>query len=125
LELNYKKNKFKMKTLPEINWNDFMKVEIRTGTVRTAERFSEARKPAYKMTIDFGKYGVRKTSAQLTTHYQAAELIGKQVLAVLNFPPKQIATLMSECLVLGAVDEDGAVTLLQTERQTENGLRVG
>ncbi len=107
-----------------LTWSDFEKVEIRTGTVVAAEPFPQARKPAYKLTIDFGESGIKRTSAQLTKLYQANDLIGKQVVAVVNFPPKQIATFMSECLVLGAVAEDGAVTLLQTERPTQNGLRI-
>ena len=107
-----------------LTWIDFEKVEIRTGTIITAETFPQARKPAYKLTIDFGTLGTKRTSAQLTTLYQADELIGKQVVAVVNFPPKQIATFMSECLILGAVADDGTVTLLQTERLTANGLRI-
>ncbi|ADB42098.1 tRNA-binding protein [Spirosoma linguale] len=107
-----------------ISWPDFEKVEIRTGTVLAVETFPQARKPAYKLTIDFGELGTKRTSAQLTKLYQPDDLIGKQVVAVVNFPPKQIATFMSECLVLGAVDNDGTVTLLQTERPTENGLRI-
>lgn len=107
-----------------LTWTDFEKVEIRTGTIIAAETFPQARKPAYKLTIDFGSLGIKRTSAQLTTLYQANELIGKQVVAVVNFPPKQIATFMSECLILGAVADDGTVTLLQTERATANGLRI-
>ncbi|AUD05146.1 tRNA-binding protein [Spirosoma pollinicola] len=107
-----------------ITWTDFEKVEIRTGTVMAVEAFPKARKPAYKLTIDFGELGTKRTSAQLTKLYQAEELVGKQVVAVVNFPPKQIATFMSECLVLGAVTDDGTVTLLQTERPTQNGMRI-
>ena len=107
-----------------ITWSDFEKVEIRTGTVVAVEAFPQARKPAYKLTIDFGELGIKRTSAQLTTLYQMDELVGKQVVAVVNFPPKQIATFMSECLVLGAVANDSTVTLLQTERPTQNGLRI-
>jgi len=108
-----------------LSWADFEKVEIRTGTILSAEPFPQARKPAYKLTIDFGDFGTRRTSAQITKLYRPDELVGKQVVAVVNFPPKQIATFMSECLVLGAVAADGTVTLLQTERPTENGLRIG
>jgi tRNA-binding protein len=108
-----------------LSWADFEKVEIRTGTIMSAEPFPQARKPAYKLTIDFGPMGTRRTSAQITRLYNVADLIGKQVVAVVNFPPKQIATFMSECLVLGAVDDDGTVTLLQTERPTQNGVRIG
>ena len=113
-----------MQTEP-LTWTDFDKVEIRTGTITAAEPFPQAKKPAYKLTIDFGESGVKRTSAQLTKLYQPGELVGKQVVAVVNFPPKQIATFMSECLILGAVAADGTVTLLQTERTTANGLRIG
>lgn len=111
-------------TTEPLTWSDFEKVEIRTGTVLAVEPFLQARKPAYKLTIDFGPLGTKRTSAQLTALYQADALVGKQIIAVVNFPPKQIATFMSECLVLGAVGENGTVTLLQTERLTENGLRI-
>ena len=107
-----------------ITWDDFEQVEMRTGTIVAVEAFPQARKPAYKLTIDFGDV-TRHTSAQLTALYRMEELVGKQVVAVVNFPPKQIATFMSECLVLGAVAADGTVTLLQTERKTENGQRIG
>ena len=109
----------------QLSWADFEKVEIRTGTIMSAEPFPQARKPAYKLTIDFGPLGTRRTSAQITRLYNVADLIGRQVVAVVNFPPKQIATFMSECLILGAVDDDGTVTLLQTERPTQNGVRIG
>lgn len=109
----------------EITWGDFMKVEMRVGTIMEAEVFEKARRPAYKMMVDFGEYGQRKTSAQITKLYQPEELIGKQVIAVVNFPPKQIANIMSECLVMGAVGDDGEVTLLQPERPTKNGMRIG
>lgn len=108
-----------------ISWNDFEKVEIRTGTILTAEEFPEARKPAWKLTIDFGKLGVLKSSAQITSLYRREDLIGKQVVAVVNFPPKQIGPFLSECLVLGAYTENGEVVLLQTERGVDNGLRIG
>ena len=108
-----------------LSWDNFMKVEMRVGTITEAEIFAEAQHPAYKIKIDFGKFGTRKTSAQVTKHYSAGELIGKQVIAVINFPPKQIATMMSECLLLGAVGEENEVILIQPERQTENGLRIG
>ncbi|MDR2145383.1 MAG: tRNA-binding protein [Tannerella sp.] len=107
-----------------INWNDFSKIEIRVGTVLSAEIFKEARQPAYKISIDFGHLGVRKTSAQITKLYLPEELIGKQVIAVVNFPPKQIANIQSECLVLGAVNDD-EVTLLTTDKPVENGLKIG
>ncbi|GAB3505499.1 tRNA-binding protein [Spirosoma knui] len=107
-----------------LTWAEFEHVDIRTGTIITAEPFPQARKPAYKLTIDFGDFGIKRTSAQLTKLYQPQDLIGKQVVAVVNFPPKQIANFFSECLVLGAVADDGTVTLLQTERPTPNGLRI-
>jgi len=110
---------------PLLNWNEFMKVEMRVGTIVNAEPFKEARKPAYKLVVDFGTLGQRKTSAQITDLYKVEELPGKQVIAVVNFPPKQIANLMSECLVLGSVAENGHVTLLQPERPVENGSRIG
>jgi tRNA-binding protein len=112
-------------TQAPISWADFEKVEIRTGTIIHAEVFTEARKPAYKITIDFGSFGTRRTSAQVTNLYTPETLLGKQVVAVVNFPPKQIGPFMSECLLLGAVTPDGTVTLLQTEQSAENGLRIG
>lgn len=111
-------------TNEQITWADFEKVEIVTGTIITAEPFPQAHKPAYKLTIDFGSKGTKRTSAQLTKLYLPADLVGKQIVAVINFPPKQIATFMSECLILGAVADDGTVTLLTTERATENGVRI-
>lgn len=111
-------------SINDLSWNDFMKVEMRVGTVISAEVFKEAHKPAYKLVIDFGPMGTRKTSAQITKLYTPASLIGKQVIAVINFPPKQIANIQSECLVLGAVNND-EVTLLTTETAVTNGLRIG
>jgi len=107
-----------------INWNDFEKIEIRVGTIISAEIFKEARKPAYKITIDFGDFGIKKTSAQITKLYILEEIIGKQVIAVVNFPTKQIANIQSECLILGAVNED-EVTLLTTDKLVKKGLRIG
>ncbi|WP_276390986.1 tRNA-binding protein [Eudoraea chungangensis] len=109
----------------ELTWNDFLKVEIRVGTIISAEKFEEARNPAYKMMVDFGDFGMKKTSAQITKLYTPEEIVGKQVVAVVNFPPKQIANLMSECLVLGAVGEQNEVTLIQSERKVPNGTRIG
>lgn len=108
----------------DLTWDNFQKVDIRTGTIISAEPFEKAHKPAYKMTIDFGELGIKKTSAQITDKYRPEDLIGKQVVAVVNFPPKQIADMMSECLVLGAMEEDG-VNLLQTSLPGKNGVRVG
>lgn len=108
---------------PEISYADFEKIEIRTGTILHAEPFPEARKPAYKITIDFGEFGIRKTSAQVTRLYQPEQLPGMQVVAVVNFPAKRIAGFKSECLLLGAVEGD-AVTLLTPARPVPNGLRI-
>jgi len=113
-----------MKT--QINWNDFEKIDIRVGTITDVQPFEKARNPAYKLWIDFGtEIGVRKTSAQITTFYNIEELKGKQVLAVVNFPPKQIADFMSECLVLGAVGNQKEVTLLTVDLPVKNGLAIG
>ena len=110
----------------EISWSDFQKLDIRVGTVERAEAFLEARKPAIKLWINFGsEIGVRKTSAQITDHYLPDDLVGLQVLAVLNFAPKQIGPFMSECLVLGAIEEDGSVVLLGLNITVTNGLTVG
>ncbi len=108
-----------------IEWNDFAKIEMRIGTVVSCVIFEEVKNPAYKMHIDFGAFGIRKTSAQVTKLYKPEDLKGKQVVAVLNFPPKQIANIMSECLILGAIGDDKAVTLLVPEREIENGTKVG
>ena len=107
-----------------LSWADFEKVEMRVGTVIEAHDFPEARNPSYQLLIDFGsEIGQRKTSAQLTSLYKKEELVGKQVIAVVNFPKKQIANFMSECLVLGAV-EGKNVTLLTPDKDVENGLRI-
>ena len=111
-----------MKT--EINWDDFSKIDIRVGTIIDAQIFEKARNPAYKVWIDFGEEGIKKTSAQITQLYGANEIIGKQVLAVINFPPKQIADFMSECLLLGAVGDNKEVTLLSTDKPCVNGLKI-
>lgn len=107
-----------------LTWTDFEKVEMRVGTILEANDFPKARNPSYQLIIDFGEeIGQRKTSAQITKRYHKDELIGKQVVAVVNFPKKQIANFMSECLVLGAVDGKN-VTLLRTDKPVENGLRI-
>ncbi|PJR03879.1 tRNA-binding protein [Avrilella dinanensis] len=108
----------------QINWEDFAKIDIRVGTIIDAQIFEKARNPAYKVWIDFGGEGIKKTSAQITNLYDLNELIGKQVLAVINFPPKQIADFMSECLLLGAVGENKDVTLISVDKPCENGLRI-
>ncbi len=113
-----------MKESNTISWNEFSKVEIRVGTITDAEVFEKAKKPAYKLKIDFGDQGIKKSSAQITKRYSISELVGKQVVAVVNFPHKQIADFMSECLVLGVVDGD-SVVLLQPDKIVKNGLRIG
>ncbi|NJO88383.1 MAG: tRNA-binding protein [Chloroflexia bacterium] len=108
-----------------ITFNDFMKVDIRTGTVVAVEDFPEARKPAFKLTIDFGSdIGVKRSSAQITVRYKKEELVGRQIVAVVNFPPRQIANFFSEVLVLGSVDTEGVVVLLTPDARVENGLRI-
>ncbi len=108
-----------------ITYQDFEKVEMHVGTILAATDFPKARKPAYQLTIDFGeKIGIKRSSAQITALYDKDALIGKQVIAVTNFPPRQIANFFSEVLVLGSVDTEGVVTLLQPERVVENGLRI-
>lgn len=107
-----------------ITWNDFEKVEMRVGTILEANDFPEARKPAYQLTIDFGaEIGIKKSSAQITKRYAKVDLVGKQIIAVVNFPKKQIGKFMSECLVLGSVNED-EVVLLSSDLKVENGLRI-
>ncbi|WP_397303372.1 tRNA-binding protein [Nonlabens ulvanivorans] len=108
----------------EISWSDFEKIDMRVGTVLTVSDFPEARNPAYQMQIDFGPLGIKKTSAQITTRYDKNELVGKQVVAVINFPKKQIANFMSECLVLGVVGDNKDVILLQPDSSALNGDRV-
>lgn len=109
-----------------ITWNDFDKVEMRIGTIIETNDFPKANKPAYQLTIDFGaEIGVRKSSAQITTRYAKEDLVGKQIVAVVNFPVKQIGNFMSECLVLGSVGNDKDIVLLSSDMKVENGLRVG
>ncbi len=108
-----------------LTWEEFEKVEMRVGTILEVHDFPKAKNPAWQLTIDFGELGIKKSSAQITQLYPAKEeLVGKQVIAVVNFPPKQIANFISECLVLGVVGEGKEVTLLQPERPVENGLRI-
>lgn len=111
--------------MAELNFDDFLKVDIRVGTVTKAEPFPEARKPAIKLWIDFGApLGVRKTSAQITAHYEPETLIGRQVMAVVNFPPRQIGPFMSEVLVLGVPDQDGEIVLLAPDQIVPDGGRM-
>ena len=109
----------------ELQWQDFEKVEMRIGTIITVNDFPEARKPAYQLTIDFGnEIGNKKSSAQITKRYTKEDLVGKQIVAVVNFSKKQIGNFMSECLVLGSVNEDDIV-LLSSDLKVVNGLRIG
>lgn len=108
-----------------IAWSDFEKVDIRVGVVTDAREFPEARRPAYRLWIDFGSLGVKRSSAQLTRHYRAADLVGRQVVAVVNFPPKQIGSFVSEVLVLGAYDEASEVILLRPDAAVAPGAKIG
>ncbi|MFK8034468.1 MAG: tRNA-binding protein [Hyphomicrobiales bacterium] len=111
-----------MERKAEISFDDFMKVDIRTGTIVEAAPYPEARNPSIKMKIDFGgSIGVKKSSAQITVHYEPDELVGRQVLAVVNFPPRQIGKFMSEVLTLGFEDEAGAVVLASVDKSVSNG----
>lgn len=108
------------------SWQEFEKVEMRIGTIIEVAEFPEARKPAYQLTIDFGsEIGIKKTSAQITKRYKKEDLIGKQIVAVVNFPKKQIGKFMSECLVLGSVGEENDIVLLTSDVKVVNGLRIG
>lgn len=108
-----------------ISWDDFEKVDIRVGTIITATDFPNARQPAYQLTIDFGELGVKKSSAQITKLYNRESLTGMQVVAVVNFPPKQIANFFSECLVLGVYNQNKEVVLLQPGLTVQNGSKIG
>ena len=108
-----------------ISWQDFEKIDLRCGTIIDVKDFPNAKKPAYQLTIDFGIIGIKKSSAQLTHFYNKELLINKQVIAVVNFPIKQVANFFSECLVLGLYDEDNKVILLQPDRSVLNGMKVG
>ncbi|KFF22392.1 tRNA-binding protein [Chryseobacterium sp. JM1] len=111
---------------PEIYWTDFEKIDIRCGTIVSANDFEKARNPSYQLEIDFGDLGIKQSSAQITSLYQKEDLVGKQVMAVVNFPRKQIANFFSECLVLGVYGEDKKdVTLLAPSLPVKNGMQVG
>jgi tRNA-binding protein len=107
-----------------ITWNDFEKVELRVGTILQVLDFPEARKPAYKLQVDFGEFGIRWSSAQITAHYTREELIGRQIIGVVNFPKKQIATFMSEFLVTGFADENGDIVLASVDKPVPNGQKL-
>lgn len=109
----------------QINFDDFMKVDVRVGTIIEAAPFPEARKPAHKLKIDFGEeIGIKSSSAQITIHYRLDQLVGRQVVGVVNFPPRQIGPFMSEVLTLGFADDNGDIVLLEPERKVPNGVRM-
>jgi tRNA-binding protein len=108
-----------------INWNDFEKIEIRVGTIVEVSDFPKARKPALKLKIDFGELGIKQSSAQITKYYDKGSLLNSQVIAVVNFPPKQIADFFSECLVLGIYTDEKDVVLLRPDQPVTNGWRIG
>ncbi|MGH8278333.1 MAG: tRNA-binding protein [Gammaproteobacteria bacterium] len=109
-----------------IAWQDFEKIALRAGTVTAVERFPEARKPAYKLKVDFGpEIGIKQSSAQITQHYRPEELVGRQVLGVVNFPPKRIGPFTSECLICGFYLEDGSVILAVPDKPVPNGAKLG
>ena len=112
--------------MEQITWDDFSRIELRVGTIIEAREFPEARKPAYKLKVDFGPdIGIKKSSAQITDLYTTDELIGKQIVGVVNFPPRQIGPFMSECLVTGFYRDDNAVVLAVPEREVANGAKLG
>lgn len=113
-----------MERKPEITWSDFQKIDMRVGKIIDAEPFAKARNPAYKLWVDFGEMGVLKTSAQITEQYTPEEIIGNQIIAIVNFPKKQIADFMSECLVMGIYTPQGVV-LLSPEKSVANGSVIG
>ena len=108
-----------------IEWSDFEKVKLRIGTIIDANPFEKAKKPAFQLKIDFGEFGIKQSSAQITQHYKTEELIGKQIVAVTNFPTKQIANFFSEVLVLGGILDDHSIILLSTDKPIPNGTIVG
>jgi tRNA-binding protein len=107
-----------------IAWHDFEKVELRVGTIIDAVDFPEARKSAYKLTVDFGPFGIRRSSAQVTKHYTKEQLPGRQIVGVINFPPKQVANFMSEFLVTGFADENGDIVLASVDKPVPNGSKL-
>ena len=111
--------------MSNITWDDFAKIEIRVGTIMEVNDFPKAKNPAWQVTIDFGELGIKKSSAQITHLYNKEDLTGKQVVAVVNFPPKQIANFFSECLILGVYTDKKEVVLLTPDRPVENGWKIG
>ena len=114
-----------MSIKPEISWQDFEKIDMRSGTIISVSDFPEARNPSYQLEIDFGSLGIKKSSAQITDLYEKEDLLGKQIVAVVNFPKKQIANFLSECLVLGIYGDQKEVTLLNPSLPVKNGFQVG
>lgn len=111
--------------MKQITWDDFEKVELRVGTIVEAEQFPQAIRPAYKLRVDFGdQIGIKRASAQITDLYELDDLVGRQVVGVVNFPPKQIGPFMSECLITGLVQDDGSVVLTVPDKPVRNGLRL-
>ncbi|MDN3606053.1 tRNA-binding protein [Kaistella yonginensis] len=110
---------------PEISWSDFEKLDIRIGTIISASDFKRAKNPSYQIEIDFGELGTKKSSAQITDLYDKEDLIGKQIIAIVNFPKKQIANFFSECLILGVIGENKEITILSTTLPVKNGLPIG
>lgn len=110
--------------MEEITWNDFEKVELRAGTILEVYDFLEARKPAYKVKVDFGEFGIKMSSAQITKHYTKEELVGKQIVGVINFPKKQIGKFMSEFLVTGLADANGDIVLTSLDKKVPNGSKI-
>jgi len=108
----------------ETSFEDFIKVDVRIGTITEVKEFPKAKKPAYQILIDFGTIGIKKSSAQITEFYTKEKLLGKQVIAIINFNPRQIANFMSECLILGVYNKDGHVVLLQTSQLIKNGEQI-
>ena len=108
-----------------ISWSDFEKVDMRVGTITSVDDLPKAKNPAYRLTIDFGSLGIKQSSAQIKDLYSKEELLNRQIVAVVNFPPKQIANFISECLVMGVYAEDNSVVLLQPERNLTNGMKIG
>ena len=108
-----------------ISWEDFEKINIRTGTIVEINDFPKARNPSYQLKIDFGALGIKQSAAQITKHYRKEQLLGKQIIAVVNFPPKQIANFFSECLILGVYDENNDVILMHPDKRTIDGSKIG